>query len=141
MRISDWSSDVCSSDLSPKHLRLQFDKVGPGLAACSQSLLDISSSRDMLWLPLGDLSKGAQGMSLRINGIAPDFTADTTEGEIHFHDWIGDGYAVLFSHPQDFTPVCTTEPGYMAGLKEEFAKRSEEHTTEHQSLMRLSYAV
>ena len=63
-------------------------------------------------------------MSLRINDIAPDFHADTTEGHIHFHDWIGDGYAVLFSHPKDFTPVCPTELGYMAGLKGEFAKRN-----------------
>ena len=63
-------------------------------------------------------------MSLRINDTAPDFSADTTEGRINFHEWIGDGYAVLFSHPKDFTPVCTTELGYMAGLKEEFAKRN-----------------
>jgi alkyl hydroperoxide reductase subunit AhpC len=63
-------------------------------------------------------------MSLRINDTAPDFTADTTEGEIHFHDWIGDGYAVLFSHPKDFTPICTTELGTMAGLKSDFAKRN-----------------
>ncbi len=63
-------------------------------------------------------------MSLRINDIAPDFTAETTEGTIAFHDWIGDGYAVLFSHPKDFTPVCTTELGLMAGLKDEFAKRN-----------------
>jgi alkyl hydroperoxide reductase subunit AhpC len=63
-------------------------------------------------------------MSLRINDTAPDFTADTTEGPIHFHDWIGDGWAVLFSHPKDFTPICTTELGAMAGLKGEFAKRN-----------------
>jgi alkyl hydroperoxide reductase subunit AhpC len=63
-------------------------------------------------------------MSLRINDTAPDFTADTTAGSISFHDWIGDGYAVLFSHPKDFTPVCTTELGYMAGLKEDFARRN-----------------
>ena len=62
-------------------------------------------------------------MTLRINDTAPDFTADTTHGEIKFHDWIGDGWAVLFSHPKDFTPVCTTELGYMAGLQDEFAKR------------------
>lgn len=62
-------------------------------------------------------------MALRINDIAPDFEADTTEGPIRFHDWIGDGYAVLFSHPKDFTPVCTTELGVMAGLAPEFAKR------------------
>jgi len=63
-------------------------------------------------------------MTLRINSEAPNFTADTTEGTIEFHDWIGDGWAVLFSHPKDFTPVCTTELGYMAGLKGEFAKRN-----------------
>jgi alkyl hydroperoxide reductase subunit AhpC len=63
-------------------------------------------------------------MSLRINDTAPDFTADTTEGKINFHEWIGDGYAVLFSHPKDFTPVCTTELGYMAGMKDEFLKRN-----------------
>ena len=63
-------------------------------------------------------------MSIRINDTAPDFQAETTAGPISFHDWIGDGYAVLFSHPKDFTPVCTTELGYMAGLKDEFAKRN-----------------
>jgi len=62
-------------------------------------------------------------MSLRINDIAPDFTAETTEGTIHFHEWIGDHWAVLFSHPKDFTPVCTTELGAVAGLEKEFAKR------------------
>ena len=63
-------------------------------------------------------------MALRINDTAPDFMADTTEGPISFHDWIGDGYAILFSHPKDFTPVCTTELGLMAGMQEEFAKRN-----------------
>ncbi|MEM7224432.1 MAG: peroxiredoxin [Pseudomonadota bacterium] len=63
-------------------------------------------------------------MSLRINADAPNFTAETTEGTIDFHDWIGDGWAILFSHPKDFTPVCTTELGYMAGLKPEFDKRN-----------------
>lgn len=63
-------------------------------------------------------------MPLRINDEAPDFSAVTTEGTIQFHQWIGDGWAVLFSHPKDFTPVCTTELGYMAGLQGEFAKRN-----------------
>src|SRR5690349_16945343 len=63
-------------------------------------------------------------MSLRINDEAPNFTAETTQGTINFHDWIGNGWAVLFSHPKDFTPVCTTELGYMAGLQAEFAKRN-----------------
>ena len=63
-------------------------------------------------------------MTAQVTKAAPDFTADTTEGEIHFHDWIGDGYAVLFSHPKDFTPICTTELGTMAGMKDAFAKRN-----------------
>ena len=63
-------------------------------------------------------------MSLRINDTAPDFTTETTQGTINFHEWIGDGYAILFSHPKDFTPVCTTELGYMAGLAPEFNKRN-----------------
>ncbi|MDR3701824.1 MAG: peroxiredoxin [Candidatus Sulfopaludibacter sp.] len=63
-------------------------------------------------------------MPLRINDTAPDFTAETTQGTIHFHEWIGDGWAILFSHPKDFTPVCTTELGYMARLEPEFAKRN-----------------
>jgi len=63
-------------------------------------------------------------LSLRINDTAPNFTAETTQGTINFHEWIGNGWAILFSHPKDFTPVCTTELGYMAGLQPEFAKRN-----------------
>ncbi|MDE0644716.1 MAG: peroxiredoxin [Gammaproteobacteria bacterium] len=63
-------------------------------------------------------------MTLRINSIAPDFSASTTHGKITFHDWIGDSWAILFSHPKDFTPVCTTELGYMAGLQDTFAARN-----------------
>jgi alkyl hydroperoxide reductase subunit AhpC len=62
-------------------------------------------------------------MALRLGDIVPDFTADTTEGRIRFHDWIGDNWAIIFSHPKDFTPVCTTELGYLAGMKKEFDKR------------------
>ncbi len=63
-------------------------------------------------------------MTLRINDTAPDFTAETTEGTISFHEWLGDSWGVLFSHPKDFTPVCTTELGYMARIKPEFEKRN-----------------
>jgi len=63
-------------------------------------------------------------MSLRINDVAPNFDAETTQGDLNFHEWLGDGWGVLFSHPKDFTPVCTTELGYMAGLEGEFSKRN-----------------
>ncbi len=63
-------------------------------------------------------------MSLRINDEAPDFSAETTQGPVNFHEWIGDGWAILFSHPKDFTPVCTTELGAMAGLQSEFSQRN-----------------
>src|SRR6476646_2944309 len=90
----------------------------------------------------GDLWATAFGgtiMALAINDTAPDFEAQTTEGKIKFHDWIGDKWAVLFSHPKDFTPICTTELGYMAKIKPEFDRRgvkviglSVDATTDHE---------
>ena len=69
------------------------------------------------------LDKEGEQMTIRINDTAPDFTASTTEGKINFHEWIGEGWAMLFSHPKDFTPVCATELGNVAQLNSEFAKR------------------
>jgi thioredoxin-dependent peroxiredoxin len=74
--------------------------------------------------PTANLQPRKTKMSLRINAEAPNFTAETTQGTVDFHAWIGDGWAILFSHPKDFTPICTTELGYMAGLKPEFEKHN-----------------
>src|SRR4029077_20953511 len=71
-----------------------------------------------------EIASWEESMSLRLNDNAPDFTAETTHGKINFHKWIGDDWAILFSHPKDFTPVCTTELGYMAKIEPEFAKRN-----------------
>jgi alkyl hydroperoxide reductase subunit AhpC len=75
-------------------------------------------------LPTARRTNGAAAMSLRINDTAPNFKAQTTKGPIDFHEWIGDQWAVLFSHPKDFTPVCTTELGYMAKIEPEFTRRN-----------------
>src|SRR5687768_3855310 len=82
------------------------------------------AKRDCAGLPSRLDPLGDPDMALRIGDEAPNFQVDTTQGKIDFHDWIGNGYAVLFSHPKDFTPVCTTELGYMARIKPEFDKRN-----------------
>jgi alkyl hydroperoxide reductase subunit AhpC len=78
----------------------------------------------MLWTFMKTKNLEESNMSLRINDTAPNFTARTTQGTIDFHEWIGDQWAILFSHPKDFTPVCTTELGYMARIEPEFTKRN-----------------
>src|SRR5437762_2382833 len=75
-------------------------------------------------LAAAEISNKETSTMLRINDVAPNFEAETTHGPISFHEWLGDSWGVLFSHPKDFTPVCTTELGYMAGLQSEFAKRN-----------------
>lgn len=75
-------------------------------------------------LAAGISNRGKQGMALKINDEAPNFTSETTQGTINFHQWIGEGWAILCSHPKDFTPICTTELSHMAGLQDEFARRN-----------------
>jgi thioredoxin-dependent peroxiredoxin len=76
------------------------------------------------WPPSGQIHTPEANMTIRIGDMAPDFAAETTQGRITFHEWLGNSWGVLFSHPKDFTPVCTTELGYMAGLQPEFEKRN-----------------
>src|SRR6516165_4123577 len=85
---------------------------------------DKSHRRVLVQYDRANSTRKDQDMSLQINDVAPDFEADTTQGRIHFHDWIGNSWAVLFSHPKDFTPVCSTELGYMARIKHEFDRRN-----------------
>jgi len=102
------------------HLRFKT-RGGRRTFTTGQVVLDNACRLNMVWQRINQL--GTIAMSLRINDTAPDFTADSTDGQINFHDWIGDSYVILFSHPRDFTPVCTTEFGAVARLVPEFEKR------------------
>src|SRR5437899_928384 len=109
--------------------RVLRDRAGPrllkrGVQPSRALRYNLRCQAIRIFLKPGTLIAGDATMSIRINDTAPDFTAETTQGTIHFHEWIGNGWAILFSHPKDFTPVCTTELGAMAGIQDEFSKRN-----------------
>ena len=119
---------------SPQPLREGHDLPGPAVGGIGQAGGSERSRRRLLLPNARERSGNAQclcssttkggAMSIQLGDTAPDFEAETTQGRIRFHDWIGDSWALLFSHPKDFTPVCTTELGYMAKIKPEFERRN-----------------
>src|SRR5271155_1200863 len=107
------------------HRRHRYDSAVEIAAGGGGGLKGHIGGKSNFWTPTPHLSRPSRriSMALQIGDTAPDFEAETTEGKIRFHDWIGNSWAVLFSHPRDFTPICTTELGYLARIKPDFDKR------------------
>jgi len=123
MVVAPLSASFMAGQNTTRPKRLTAARISCKSVPASKIKIQIPEYRVRIKDAVTGFSKGDPKMALRLGDVAPDFTAETTEGPIRFHEWIGDGWAVLFSHPKDFTPVCTTELGYMARIKPDFEKR------------------